>query len=126
MNHGAVHGSVRWWLRLEGLLIFLLAAYLYALMGLSWWLFAALFFVPDASFAGYLGGPRLGAAVYNAAHSYASALLFAAALLTTGAPVMLAVIWIAHLGFDRALGYGLKYPTSFGDTHLGPIGRRKP
>ena len=35
----------------------------------------------------------------------------------------LALIWIAHIGLDRALGYGLKYATGFGDTHLGRIGR---
>ena len=29
-----------------------------------------------------------------------------------------ALIWISHIGFDRLLGYGLKYPTQFRDTHL--------
>jgi hypothetical protein len=35
----------------------------------------------------------------------------------------LATIWIAHIGFDRALGYGLKYGSGFTHTHLGRIGR---
>jgi hypothetical protein len=33
-------------------------------------------------------------------------------------PVQIALIWLAHLGLDRMLGYGLKYPTEFNDTHL--------
>src|SRR5687768_16672527 len=120
---GAVHGSVRFWLRLEGLLVLVAAAYLYARSAHSWAMFAALFFVPDVSFAGYLAGPRVGAVVYNLAHSFAGPLILAVAVLTTGAPLSWALIWAAHVGFDRALGYGLKYSTSFGDTHLGRIGR---
>jgi hypothetical protein len=123
MTAGSVHGSVRLWLRLEGLGVLVLAVYLYARDGYSWVVFATLFLAPDISFAGYLAGPRAGAAVYNAAHSYAGPLLLAVALLTTGANLMWALIWAAHVGFDRALGYGLKYPTAFADTHLGRIGR---
>jgi hypothetical protein len=103
--------------------VLVLAVYLYARGGYSWSIFAALFLLPDISFAGYLAGPRIGAAVYNVAHSYAGPLLMAVALLTTGAALMLALIWAAHVGFDRALGYGLKYPTAFADTHLGRIGK---
>ena len=122
MENGAVHGPVRVWLRLEGLFTLLLASYLYANEGGSWFLFAVLFFVPDISFAGYLAGPRVGAAVYNAAHSYVGPITFAAVLLISGRTVSpLALVWGAHVGFDRALGYGLKYATAFGDTHLGRI-----
>jgi hypothetical protein len=123
MKTGVVRGSVRLWLRLEGLVVLLFAVYLYAGAGRSWVVFAMLFFLPDISFAGYLAGPRVGAAVYNVAHSYVGALLLAVALLATGATPIWALIWAAHLGFDRALGYGLKYPTGFADTHLGQIGR---
>ena len=127
MTTGAVHGSVRLWLRLEGLVVFVLAVYLYARGGHSWVVFVALFFLPDISFAGYFAGPRIGAAVYNVAHSYVGPLLLAVALLTTGATLrwapMWTLIWAAHVGFDRALGNGLKYPTAFADTHLGRIGR---
>ena len=35
----------------------------------------------------------------------------------------IAMIWLAHIGIDRALGYGLKYSAGFGFTHLGRIGR---
>lgn len=120
---GAVAGSVRLWLRLEGLLTLLAATYLYSRGGHSWAVFAALFFVPDISFTGYLAGPRAGAIVYNLAHSYAGPLLLAGAALVTGRTLAVALIWAAHVGFDRALGYGLKYPTAFEDTHLGRIGR---
>jgi hypothetical protein len=102
---------------------FLLATYLYANDGGSWLAFAVLFFAPDASFAGYCAGPRVGAALYNAAHSYVGPLILAATLLSAGIGLPLALVWGAHVGFDRALGYGLKYPSAFCDTHLGPIGR---
>jgi hypothetical protein len=121
---GAVAPPVRHWLRLEGLAVFLLAVLLYGRGEYSWWLFAALVLVPDASMVGYLAGARVGAVVYNAAHSYAGPLLLAAGLLLTGRALALPLIWLAHIGADRLVGYGLKYPTSFADTHLGTIGRR--
>jgi hypothetical protein len=124
MTTGAVYGSVLLWLRLEGLVVLVLAVYLYARSGHSWGVFAGLFLLPDISFAGYLAGPRVGAAVYNVAHSYVGPLVLGVALLTTGASLMWTLIWAAHVGFDRALGYGLKYPSAFADTHLGRIGRR--
>ena len=99
-----------------------LATYLYAHQGGSWLAFAVLFFVPDVSFAGYIAGPRIGAALYNVAHSYVGPLILVTTLSTIGTGVPLALLWAAHIGFDRALGYGLKYPTAFSDTHLGQIG----
>jgi hypothetical protein len=102
---------------------FLLATYLYADHGGSWVVFGVLFFAPDASFAGYLVGPRIGAALYNVAHSYVGPLILAAVLLSAGTGLPFALVWAAHIGFDRTLGYGLKYPSAFGDTHLGRIGQ---
>ena len=112
-------------LRVEGAAICALAVFVYAQSGASWWLFAVLFLAPDLSFAGYLGGPRIGAIVYNAAHTFVGPLLLAAASQLLAAPVFipLSVIWAAHIGFDRALGYGLKYAAGFGYTHLGRVGR---
>jgi Domain of unknown function (DUF4260) len=123
---GFASGSVRATLRLEGAAVFAAAAALYAHAGLSWPLFAALILAPDLAMLGYLLGPRLGAGAYNVAHTYALALPLALAGVFMGRPAVLAVglIWVAHIGFDRALGYGLKYPSGFGDTHLGCIGRR--
>ncbi|HEX5831744.1 MAG TPA: DUF4260 domain-containing protein [Gemmatimonadaceae bacterium] len=117
-------GAPRVWLRVEGLAVLALAILLFARGGHSWPLLAALFLVPDLSFVAYLGGTRVGAAVYNLAHSYVGPALAAAAALLTGRPPVIAIIWAAHIGFDRALGYGLKYPTAFSDTHLGRIGKR--
>jgi hypothetical protein len=124
MSGGAVHSSVRIWLRLEGLMALFLATCFYAHEGGSWLVYAALFFAPDVSFAGYIARPAIGAALYNLAHSYVGPLMLAATSLTAGSELTLALVWAAHIGFDRALGYGLKYPTAFGDTHLGRIGAR--
>jgi hypothetical protein len=122
---GAVTGGLRTLLRLEGLTLFMGMTLLYAVWGGSWWIYAVLFLLPDASFAAYLAGARIGAIVYNAAHSYMAPM----ALMVTGfaleAPLVLslAMIWLAHIGIDRALGYGLKYAGGFAFTHLGHIGR---
>jgi hypothetical protein len=124
---GAATGGVRILLRLEGLTLFLGMVLLYAVWGGSWWVFALLFLVPDLSFAAYLAGPQTGAVIYNTAHSY----LLPVALMTVGfalpEPLILsiAMIWLAHIGIDRALGYGLKYEAGFGFTHLGRIGRNR-
>jgi len=123
MTGGAVTGSVRVWLRLEGLAVLAAAVAWYASTGQGWGRFALLFLLPDLSFAGYLAGPAVGAAVYNVAHTYLVpvAVGLAAAILRPDF-LPLTVIWIAHIGFDRMLGYGLKYESAFGDTHLGRIG----
>ncbi|WP_410055024.1 DUF4260 domain-containing protein [Microvirga sp. Mcv34] len=111
-------------LRLEGLALFVLATAAFAHLGLSWWLYAVLFFVPDLSFAAYTAGPRTGAVFYNALHStLGPAILAGSGWLSESALCLgLAAIWAAHIGFDRMLGYGLKYPSGFNDTHLGRIG----
>jgi hypothetical protein len=112
-------------LRLEGAAVFAAALAIYAAAGFSWPLFIVLFLAPDIAMLAYLAGPRIGAAGYNLTHTYvaALALVLAGFFSGTAAATALGLIWVAHIGFDRALGYGLKYPTSFHDTHLGPIGR---
>lgn len=120
-----VTGAVRGWLRLEGLAVLALATAVFAHGGHSWPLYAILFLVPDLSFLGYLAGPRVGAWAYNAAHSYVGPITIALVFAATGRPPVIACIWAAHLGFDRMLGYGLKYPSAFQHTHLGRIGRRR-
>jgi hypothetical protein len=112
-------------LRLEGLAVALLTAALYARTGASWWLFAALWIVPDLSLLGYLASPCRAARVYNTLHTYLlPGLLALAALLThaQGPLVAIALIWANHIGIDRMLGYGLKYAEGFRFTHLGHIG----
>jgi hypothetical protein len=125
LTSGAVIGSVRTWLRAEGLAALAVALLLYMRGDYSWRLFALLFLAPDLSLAGYLAGPRVGAAIYNALHSYVGPLVLAVVLLATGRSAAVPLIWAAHIGFDRLLGYGLKYPSGFGDTHLGAIGRAR-
>jgi hypothetical protein len=113
-------------LRVEGLALALLCLWLYALFHQSWWLFAALFLVPDLSALGYLAGPRVGAWAYNAVHSWATPVLafFVIWYTAGGNTLLLSLPFIlgAHIGVDRALGFGLKLPTGFRDTHLGRIG----
>lgn len=110
---GHVSGGVRALLRLEGLALMLAALAAYARLHGDWLLFAEAFLAPDLSIAAYLFGPRIGAAAYNAAHSTLGPL----ALAGLG-QFALAAIWLAHIGFDRALGFGLKYQTGFRHTHL--------
>jgi hypothetical protein len=121
----AVSGTPRAVLRIEGAFIFAIAIVLYWRLGEGWWLFAILFLAPDLSFLGYLAGARAGAIAYNVLHSIAGPILLAlAGLFVPYEPATaVALIWLAHCGFDRALGYGLKYEAGFGFTHLGRIGR---
>lgn len=131
---GSVEGWPRILLRLEGLLVLGVVAFLFfhgelqSVLGLSVPAIAVLFLAPDLSMLAYLAGPRVGAIAYNAAHSYLGplALVAAGAVLKEGLAPPLALLWVGHIGLDRALGYGLKYASGFGDTHLGRIGRPSP
>ena len=122
----AVTGVPRLVLRSEGAVL-LAAALATYFTGLDepFWLVPLLLFVPDVLMVGYARSRRLGAALYNVAHSYPAPAVLGAAALLADAPLWqgVALIWFAHIGLDRALGYGLKYETSFQDTHLGRIGR---
>ena len=88
---------------------------------------AVLFLVAMVLFAAYLAGPKFGAVVYNAAHSYLAPVTLMTSGLAGASPLTLsiAMIWLAHIGIDRALGYGLKYAEGFSFTHLGRIGKAK-
>lgn len=116
----AVAGGVRIILRLEGLALLAAATAAYAHFGFGFGYFAAGFFVPDVTFVGYLGGPKIGAAVYNTLHSTILPLALCAVGLLDGPAWLLAIglIGLAHIGFDRALGYGLKYSSGFHHTSL--------
>jgi hypothetical protein len=125
---GATTGAVRVVLRLEGLGVLIAALITYSKFGLGWKIFALFFLTPDVSFLGYVAGSKIGAISYNLAHSYGGALCCLIVGLLLSAPVILcaALIWCAHIGFDRALSYGLKYSAGFGFTHLGRIGKQSP
>jgi len=122
---GHATGAARVILQLEGAAVLAVAAAVYSRLDASWTLFAALFLLPDLSMLGYLAGPRIGAAFYNAGHSYLGPLALGLAGLLQSSPLLqqIAVIWIAHVGFDRAMGYGLKSVAGFGFTHLGLKGK---
>lgn len=118
--------SVKTILRLEELALLCAAAALYARMGGDWRLFAILFLAPDLSFLAYAVGPRAGAIAYNILHSTIGPAVLAGAALLWHLPLLgIALIWAAHIGADRALGYGLKYAQGFSFTHLGRIGRHQ-
>lgn len=110
-------------LRLEGLALFIGALVVYFELDFGWVLLVVLFLAPDLSFTGYLAGPRVGSWIYNAAHTTVGpiALAVVGVLGDTDWCVQLALIWLAHIGLDRLLGYGLKYPTAFKDTHLSRV-----
>ena len=117
--------AVAWILRAEAIAVLVAGVVAYLqLNGHPLWL-PPLLLAPDASMLGYMRGPAVGAVTYNLVHNLAVAL----GLLTVGwlvaiAPLALAgALLVAHVGMDRALGYGLKLPTDFRDTHLGRIGR---
>ncbi|MFK8250290.1 DUF4260 domain-containing protein [Ancylobacter terrae] len=122
---GAVTRAPAVLLRLEGLAMFGGALLAYAALGQGWWLFAALILAPDLSMLGYLAGPAVGARLYNAFHTYVAPAVLAACAYLLAEPLggAIAAIWVAHIGLDRALGYGLKYPEGFAHTHLGRLGR---
>ena len=117
---------VRRWLRAEGLAGLALGWVAWRASGGEPIWFVALLFVPDLSMVGYLRGPHTGAVTYNVAHNWfvGGAVLAAGYALAIPALGLAGAILVAHTGIDRLLGYGLKYPTSFQDTHLGRIGRR--
>ena len=112
-------------LRLEELLMFALALFLFSGLDFSWGLFTLLFFAPDLSMIGYLKNPRLGAWTYNLVHHKGLGITLYAVgvLLSTPWLIFTGILLFAHSSFDRILGYGLKHEDAFNNTHLGRIGR---
>ena len=122
---GAPTGGVLTLLRAEGAALFAGATLFYQVSDAPWSLYALLFLVPDLSFLAYLHGPRAGAFAYNIVHATVGPLMLALLSLVLVKPVLgtVSLIWLAHIGLDRALGYGLKYDAGFALTHLGRIGK---
>lgn len=106
-------------LRGEGLALLLTSVTAYLALG-GQWEYLLLGFLADATFMGYLLGPRVGAALYNVAHSTLIPLGLIAAGWFGEQPLfaLAGLVMLAHIGFDRAAGYGLKYPDAFKHTHL--------
>ena len=112
-------------LKLEEAGMFVFGLVLLQGFGLEWWWLLILFFVPDLGALGYLAGPRLGAFTYNALHHKGLALaLYLLGVFVSQPDLILAgALIFTHSSFDRILGYGLKYPDSLQNTHLGRIGK---
>lgn len=123
----AVAGGPLLILRAEGLAMFLVATFAYFVLGFSPIGYFVFCLAPDISFLAYLAGPRAGALAYNVMHSTVSAALLGVSAWYLGMEPLigLSLIWAAHIGFDRMLGFGLKYASSFQRTHLGLLGPGK-
>ncbi|WP_008826827.1 DUF4260 domain-containing protein [Haloplasma contractile] len=115
MNRKLIH--------IEGLVILILMLVLYNYINYNWWLFIVLLLVPDLSMLGYIINTRIGAVIYNMFHTYVFTVGLAIIAITINHELLLAVsiIFTAHIGMDRTLGYGLKYPSGFKDTHMQRI-----
>ena len=118
---------VRRWLRAEGVIAFAWGVVIWVLLNQPLPLLLVALLLPDLSMLGYLRGPHAGAILYNIVHNWATAglVLLIALVAQSGPLILVGAILLGHVGIDRALGYGLKYPTAFQDTHLGRIGRRR-
>ena len=118
--------QARRWLRLEGAAVLVVGAVAFGQLGGEFLWFLPALLVPDLAIAGYLGGPRIGAFVYNLVHGAAFGLAAVGAGLALDVPMLAlaGTVLVAHTGMDRAAGYGLKLVSGFRDTHLGRIGAR--
>lgn len=121
-NQTTISGA-RLLLLAEGLAIFVAAVIAYAARGANGWVFALLLLAPDLAMLGYLAGNKIGAICYNLAHTLIVPALLLGVGLATAQPIFidLALIWFAHIGMDRSVGYGFKYASSFKDTHMGRV-----
>ena len=123
---GAVTGRPRTWLRLEGLALLVVSLAAYRTTDEPWWLVPLTLLLPDVGAIGYVAGRRVGAATYNLTHATLLPLAVTGAGLVSHQPlaVALALVWLAHIGMDRFLCYGLKHDDDPGHTHLGMHGHR--
>lgn len=112
--------------RFEAGLGFILCVYLYLHLGYSLILFILFLFSVDIVMLGYLINRSLGAHLYNLGHAFIFPPLLIGLGIATRSNVYIAagLIWAAHIGWDRAFGYGLKFLSGFQDTHLGHIGKQ--
>lgn len=110
-------------LHIEGLAVLVLSLYFYSSLHFSWLLFFVLLFVPDFSMFSYFINQKVDAFIYNIFHTYSLpiAIILSGKLLSQSMILAIGLIWLAHIGMDRMLGYGLKYPTNFKETHFSRI-----
>jgi hypothetical protein len=118
---GYALGGIGWMLRLEGLSVLVISSAAFWQLDGNWWWFLGLLLWPDLAFLAYIKSPRVGAQAYNALHSYIGPLAVGllASLGGQQAIMLFVLIWVAHIGLDRFVGYGLKYSSQPSVTHLG-------
>lgn len=123
---GAVAGTPRRVLRAEAAILVAASLIAYSRTGQAWWIVPLTLLLPDLTMLGYLAGPRVGARLYNIGHSLPLPAIVVAVGWWQDTSLLLALglVWLAHIGIDRVLGYGLKYGDGFQNTHLGRLGRR--
>jgi hypothetical protein len=114
-------------LKLEEAAALAASIFAFAQLDYAWWVYPALFFLPDLGMLGYLKNPRLGAVIYNLFHHKGIALLawLCGFYLHIPELTLTGIILFGHASFDRLLGYGLKYADSFHNTHLGKLKEEK-
>lgn len=107
-------------LRVEGLAVLVAAIGVYFALEGPVWLLVVLALAPDLSMLAYLAGPRVGSLGYNLVHTYSFPLALGGVGYWAGVrlAMLVAAVWVGHIGADRLMGYGLKYESGFGDTHL--------
>ena len=115
---------VKYVLQLEGLTLFVASILILTLkLSAAWWVYPILLVGPDVSMCGYLANPKVGAAVYNLAHTLVIAVVATTAglVLESNELLITGIVLIGHIGMDRMLGFGLKYETGFAFTHLHKV-----
>jgi hypothetical protein len=127
-SNGTVSGTPRLWLRLEAATVLIGALIACSTTGQHWWLVPVVVLLPDLAMAGYVGGTRIGAFIYNLAHATPVPALVIGLAWWQNRPLVLGIglVWLAHIGLDRLMGYGLKHHDHFQHTHLGNLGRDHP
>ncbi len=120
-----VVGKPRFFLRLEGVVLFLASLILFRTTHQHWWWVPVLLLVPDIFMAGYSRSTKIGALIYNIGHTYLLPVTVSLYGLHSHRPLLLGtgLIWLAHIGMDRFAGYGLKYDDDFKHTHLGSLAK---
>jgi hypothetical protein len=110
----------RTFLRIEGLTALALALGGYVTLDGPLWMLLVLALAPDLAMIGYLSGPKFGSLSYNVVHTYTLPIALGAVGFWTASriPLLVALIWVGHIGADRLLGYGLKFESGFKDTHI--------
>lgn len=110
-------------LHIEGAAVLIFSILAYHHLEFAWLMFFVLLFVPDISMLGYLIDTKRGAIFYNLFHTYSVPIAVIVLGIISGNETAVAVglIWAAHIGMDRMLGYGLKYPSHFKDTHFNRV-----